>query len=100
MKYKLELKEEAKHDILSANFWYTQQVPGLNLKFIQQVEYTLKVVLKNPKTYKRIYKQFRQAALHKFPYVIIYEHQADDIIVYAVFHSSRNPKEKLKRFKK
>ena len=100
MNYKLEIKEEAKQDILSANTWYSQQAVGLNIKFIQQLELTLNAIRKNPKTFKRIYKQFRQAALHKFPYVIIYEYQDDVIIVYSIFHSKQNPQKKVKRLRK
>lgn len=100
MNYKSEIKEEAKQDILSASKWYAQQSEGLNIKFIQEFEITLNIILKNPKTYKRIYKHFRQASLHKFPYVIIYEYLENIVVVYSLFHTKRNPKKKIKRLRK
>ncbi len=47
MNYILEIKEEAKQDILSASTWYEQQVAGLNIKFIQQLELILNIIRKN-----------------------------------------------------
>ncbi len=100
MKYQLEIKEEAKQDILSANAWYANEVSGLNVKFIQQVEHSIKIILKKPKTYKRISKQFPHAALHKFSYVIIYEYQADDKSYMASFTQARTPQKEIKAIKK
>ena len=100
MNYKLEIKDEARQDILSASTWYAQKAEGLNIKFIQEFEITLNVIRKNPKTYKRIYKHFRQAQLHKFPYVIIYEYQGNIIVVYSLFHLKQDPHKKIKRLRK
>ena len=55
MKYRLEIKEEAKKDILDAVLCYTFAAQGLNLRFIEQLEIVIKTILNNPKTYKRIY---------------------------------------------
>ena len=59
MIYIPEIKEEARQDILQASVWYVGKTPDLNLKFIQQLEFTLKSILNNPKTFKKIYKNFR-----------------------------------------
>ena len=66
MIYILEIKEEARLDILQAANWYADKAPDLHLKFIKQLELTLKSITSNPKTFKKIYKKFRQAALKKF----------------------------------
>ncbi len=95
----LEIKEEARQDILQATGWYAGKSSNLNLKFIEQVGFTLKSIHNNPKTYKKIYKNFRQAALKKFPYVIIFECKENAIIIFSVFHTSQNPVKKLKRLR-
>ena len=73
MIYSIEIKEEARQDILQAALWYSDKVIDLHLKFINQVEITLQSIQSNPKAFKKVYKTFRQAALYKFPYVVLYE---------------------------
>lgn len=99
MSYKLEIKDEAKKDILSASKWYAEKQDGLNKRFIAQLENVLQVIINNPKTYKRVYKHFREAALKKFPYVVVYEFEPDTIIVYSVFQAKQNPRKKIRRLK-
>jgi plasmid stabilization system protein ParE len=99
MKYKIEIKEEARTDIIEASDWYASKVQGLNFHFIEQLEIVIKVILTNPKTYKRIYKDFRQAALKKFPYVVVYGCEKETIIIYSVFHAKQHPQKKLRRLK-
>jgi len=99
MKYRLEIKEEARTDIVEAADWYASKVPGLNIRFIEQLEAVIKIILTNPKTYKRVYKSFRQAALKKFPYVVIYGYEIETIIIYSVFHAKQHPKKKVSRLK-
>ncbi|MEO7561962.1 MAG: type II toxin-antitoxin system RelE/ParE family toxin [Ferruginibacter sp.] len=99
MTFKLEIKEEAKKDILAATKWYAEKQDGLNKRFIEQLENVLQVIVSNPKTYKKVYKQFRQAALKKFPYVVLYEIELETIIIYSVFQARQNPRKKIRRLK-
>jgi plasmid stabilization system protein ParE len=99
MKYKIEIKEEARKDIIEASDWYAGKAPGLNFYFIEQLEVVIKVILTNPKTYKRVYKNFRQAALKKFPYIVVYEHGRETVIIYSIFHAKQHPRKKIRRLK-
>ncbi len=100
MIYSVKIKEEARHDILQATLWYSDKAINLHLKFINQLEVTLKSIRNNPKAYKKVYKTFRQAALKKFPYVVLYEFDLESVIVFSVFHSKMNPHKKLTRLRK
>lgn len=93
----LRIKEEAKLDITDAAKWYGDIEEKLKLKLISELDYIFKTILYNPKTYKKVYKNFRQAALSKFPFVILYEHDLNEIIVYSLFNTKQNPMKKLKR---
>lgn len=95
----LILKEEARQDILGAVEWYDQRQSGIGGKFITAIEETLNRILKHPESGRKIYKSFRQTSLKKFPYVIVYEIDHASLIIYAVFHTSQNPKKKLRRLK-
>ena len=99
MIYSIEIKEEARQDILQAALWYSDKAIDLHLKFINQVEITLQSIQSNPKAFKKVYKTFRQAALNKFPYVVLYESNENAIIIFSVFHSSQHPRKKLQRLK-
>ncbi len=99
MAYTLQIKEEAKNEIIGAAHWYAQITKGLEIRFIYQLETVISIILNNPKTYKRVYKHFRQAALKKFPYVVVYQQEANTIIIYSVFHAKQNPDKKIKRLK-
>lgn len=96
-KYKLIIKEEADFDIISAYQWYEKKQEGLGERFILELENCFKIIDINPNTFQIIYKKQRQAVLHKFPFVIIYEQITNEIIVFAVFHTSQNP---VKKFRK
>ena len=99
MKHKVEIKEEARKGIIEASDWYAGKGVGLNFYFIEQLEAVIKVILTNPKAYKRVYKNFRQAALKKFPYVVLYELEIETVIIYSVFHAKQHPKKKIQRLK-
>jgi hypothetical protein len=91
MNYHLKIKEEAKSEIVEASHYYSQKVKGLEVRFIEQLEIVINIILNNPKTYKRVYKQFRQAALKKFPYVVIYEFEGDEVLFIVFFRLSKIP---------
>ncbi len=98
--YTLRIKEEAKADIKHAAKWYGDIEEKLELRLIDELDYVFKTILYNPKTYKKVYKNFRQAALHKFPFVILYEQDLKEVIIYSLFNTKQNPIKKLKRLKK
>lgn len=53
----------------------------------------------NPYLFQRRYKHYREAVLKKFPYYVVYEIIGNTVIVQSFFHSSRNPKKKIKSAK-
>lgn len=62
MIYILEIKEEARQDILLASEWYTDKSAGISIKFIQQLEFTLKpssIILKHLKRSIKIFGKLR-----------------------------------------
>ena len=76
--------------------WYEEQLVGLGEDFLMELELGYNKILANPTFYTFIEKEFRRLLINRFPYVIIYEILDRDIVVYAVFHTSRNPNNRLK----
>ncbi|WP_255566572.1 type II toxin-antitoxin system RelE/ParE family toxin [Flavobacterium tagetis] len=65
-------------------------------QFLTYLKSYLKVLKINPELFE-IKKQpgYREMTLVKFPFVIIYEIIGTEIIIYSIFHTSRNPERKL-----
>ncbi|MBI5857147.1 MAG: type II toxin-antitoxin system RelE/ParE family toxin [Sphingobacteriales bacterium] len=100
MSFSLVIKEEAKQDIAQVMQWYAEKSVNLDSRFLKAVEETLLRILHNPFAFKKIYKKFRQTAVRKFPYVIIYEPEGKNVIIYSVFNTWQHPKKKFSRIRK
>jgi len=41
--------------------------------------------------YPIVHRQMRRALVRRFPYQILYEIEIEEIIIYAIYHSARDP---------
>lgn len=98
MKYKVEVKDEARHDISEAAEWYEEKQVGLGERFRENVIKHFEYLAVNPLSHQRKYKENRELLLKKFPYVIVYrlaDHQL--VIVLAVAHCKQHSSKKRVR---
>ncbi len=100
MAFQIAIKEEAKQDIDDGMKWYASKAENLDKKFLLAVEETLFRVKQNPFAFKTAYKKFRQTAIKRFPYVVLYETEENIVVVYSVFNTWQHPKKKFQRVKK
>lgn len=94
MVYRLIIKPRAENDLAEAITWYESQKSGLGKLFLDQVEKYLKNIGKNPFQYPSKRKPYREAFIKMFPYLIIYEVVENEVIVYSVFNTYRDPCDK------
>lgn len=99
MPFNIEVKDEARQDIADAMSWYASKVENLDKRFLKAVEETLYRIQRNPFAFKSVYKKFRQSAVKRFPYVILYEPEQKNVVIYSVFNTWQHPKKKLSRLK-
>lgn len=99
MPFSIEVKDEAKQDIADAKRWYASRVDNLDKRFLKAVEEALVRIQRNSFAFKKVYKKFRQTAVKKFPYVILYEPEYNNVVIYSVFNTWQHPKKKIRRFK-
>ena len=94
MSYKIKLLPEARLDIKESIEWYNNQKAGLGKRFYEAVKSRLQHIEKNPLHYQVSYKDVRNALVDKFPHQVYYrvEESSQSIIVFAVTHSSRDPR--------
>jgi len=95
--YQLVIKPRAIKMAQVAYEWYDEQQAGLGDLFLDELESHYDRLEEFPLAYSKIKKNFRQAVLHKFPYVIVFEIIKKDVVIYSVFHTSRNPRKKFKK---
>lgn len=76
--------------------WYELQKTGLGEEFPDELDSIYRKIEIHPVYFGKIKKNFRQAALKRFPFVIVYEIIKTEVVVFAVFNTSRNPRYKFK----
>lgn len=91
MKYSLAIKESARKGAVDAFLYYENQQANLGDRFLDKMELLLNNITKQPKLYSEKYKQFRQALIKPFPYLIIFEIIEETIVVHKVIYAKRNP---------
>lgn len=92
MDYQLLLSDESRLDILDAFSWYEIQREGLGKDFELCLEAGLNSLQRNPLSYQKRFREVHVYFITRFPYGIHYTVEGDEIKVFAVFHTSRNPK--------
>lgn len=94
----IDLRRAAQRDALDAYHWYEEQRPGLGEDFKTEVRECLSKIIENPRAFPVEHKfkglEIRKARLKRFkPYSVIFEVTGNSsVIVYAIFHASRNPR--------
>ena len=95
-KHKFVVTTKAIINILDAFEYYEFSQPGLGDSFLEYLELSYRSIDNNPEIYKVIFKNFRQAKVNKFPYVIIYGIEQGEIIITKVFNTYQNPIKKIR----
>ena len=82
---------EADAELAEARQWYSHQRQDLDLEFMQCIDDALSRIVNNPHLFPLVYRNFRRAVVHRFPFAVFYEVVVDEIEVFAIFHSRRDP---------
>lgn len=96
MKRNLKFTFRANIDTIVAYEFYESRRKNLGELFLDELENCYKSIVLNYTTYKVVHKIYRQAVLKKFPFIILYSVDKNDIIITAVFNTSKNPDKKFK----
>jgi len=97
--FNISFVPEAIIDIYEITRYYEIQQPGLGKEFYEYINESLELLKIFPYIYKRFYKKYRISILSKFPFNIVYQidKQGKNVIIYIVFHQSRNLRSIKKR---
>ncbi len=92
MNYSLVLLSSAVQDIQEAYDWYKTKNKDLALRFYDEVDDNINFIKDNPLSFFTKYNGYRQAPLKIFPFLIVYKVKKEQILIYSVFHTSKDPK--------
>jgi len=94
MKYDLEVKDEARKEIIKAYLYYEKEQTGLGERFLTNLDKYFNRIENNPNHFPEKRPPYREAFMQVFHYLIIYEISENNIVVYSVFHTRRDSEKK------
>lgn len=95
--YLLVIRPSAIEMTKNAYQWYEEQQNGLGDLFLLELERCYDKLETWPASYAKIKGNFRQLVLTTFPYVIVFEIFDTEVVIFAIFHTSRNPRKKFRK---
>ncbi len=91
----LVIKEEAAEEIRQAQLWYEVQRTGLGFRFRNALRACLQFIVENPPGFSIRRSPYRAFHVGKYPYIVWYAVEGDDIVVYRVRHGKQRPLRKF-----
>ncbi|MCG3167741.1 MAG: hypothetical protein POELPBGB_03536 [Bacteroidia bacterium] len=97
MKRTIVVKEKASAQLADAFLWYENQKVNLGVEFLDEWERVAEYLTEYAEGCSKKYKEFRQAMLKRFPYLVIYEIEGTNVIVYQIINTKRKPNKRYKK---
>jgi len=82
----------AQRELDDAVAWYNEQVIGLGLEFLDELDRAVRRVLAFPLSSPEIEPGIRRCRLARFPYGLIYGVDDETVVIVAVAHLHRRPR--------
>ena len=92
-----EISPAARREFLGSIDWYEARKPGLGKRFAAAVERRLDLIADDPLRWPFEEGDVRAVKVPKWKFVIYYRILTDAIVVIAIFHTSRDPQERMDR---
>src|SRR5581483_11970038 len=92
MAARLLIAPEAELDIAEAYSWYESRRIGLGEEFLSSVDSSIEGICRQADMYPVVHEEYHRSLIRRFPYAIFYDFSKATVTVYAVFHTSRDPK--------
>ena len=81
----------AEREAEDAATWYERKKMGLGTDFLAKLQRTLNDISQHPDRFAVVAGDTREAAVARFPYCVYYRSLPGQVVVTAVFHTSRDP---------
>lgn len=82
---------EARDEFDNAADWYENRQTGAGAKFTRAVDAVIALLANNPRIHAVVLQDVRKAIVPGYPYCVYYREESGNLVVLAVFHTSRDP---------
>lgn len=96
MKFTLVIPGIVEEEIDEAAAYYNKKQEGLGDRLYKDLTETLSFVEKSPLSFQKSRKDYRQALLKRFPYLVIYKVYENKILIFRFINARKHP---VKRYK-
>lgn len=86
------VRPEAEADIEEVAVWYESQRQGLGQEFLGEVLGLCETIAENPAMYPVVHRHTRRALIRRFPFGVYFRIEDEQVIIVAVIHGSRHPR--------
>ena len=93
MKREVIIRSDAEADLLVAAEWYASRAPGLGAEFLRAADVCFGLIQRHSDGYQVVAGEARRARLRRFPFSVFYVSTPTRIVVLAVLHVRRDPRE-------
>ena len=87
----LDIRPEARMDVLEAAIWYETERDGLGFRFERYVNAAIERAVENPQLFPVVHEDVRRALVQEFPYAVLFVADSEGIVVLGVLHLHRDP---------
>ena len=88
----IRVRPEARQELLDACAWYENVRPGLGAELKNCVYEAIDNIREWPRAHPRLFGSVRSASVCRFRFKVVYEVLPTHIEIYALFHTSRDPR--------
>ena len=89
MLFKVQISEEAEHQIFEANFYYSEISMELAENFNNQLIKTIDYLKENPEYFQNRYRGIRIVLTKNFPYSVHYILEKETVFVLKILHQKQ-----------
>lgn len=93
----LKITNAAKSDIIHAMNWYNKEKINLGHEFLEEVNQNFQIIQKNPQAFPVKYIPYHEVPLKRFPYIITYVIQKQNIIIKSIMSGKQHPVRKYRK---
>jgi plasmid stabilization system protein ParE len=90
---RLRIAPEAEQELAEAAAWYEERRAGLGFELMARIDKELRRIAEQPLADPmwRTDRDYRRHVVTRFPYVIFFRIEAEEIVVVAIAHARRKP---------
>ncbi len=87
----VQFRPAADRDVVEAVDWYESQLPGLETRFFEDLDWVLSRIEESRDQFPNVYRDAHRALLRRFPFGIFFKKYEDRTLVVAIADLRREP---------